>query len=324
MNLQKRRRILLIAGLIYLLCACVLIGVRFYAIYTVVDPETGFFNQSAPWLDFAVLGFAAVSVLFLLVCLLFGVRFSTRAEKKDPDHPAITRLTEQTTGTRIVFSFDSMPRIFLSAFCGFSLITFSFLSLLELELQTSELFLQVFAIFAGLYLLLQYTPWFPLYSKRRTLLSLLPVLWSAFHLAAHFLSAARIATGEYHNWQMVMLAAVCVFFYLQTLFTTPSRTLYHFNLYYAMGLIGSALCMIFALPILILSNFWYYSAFLQYTNLYALMTLLTVALYLLTFSFCALSDLKRVQSEELLCSSPETAQDAEPIEANSTENGESN
>lgn len=312
MRLTVKRTVFMIVAVLYLLASLALTCARLMGIYTMVDPATGFFTQKAAWVDPVIYAFAVLTVLFLLFSLFFGVRFAAKEEKRTPNYPEISRTTSLTCGTRLIFSANSTPRIFISAFLGFSLISFSLFSLLELTLAPWEIVLQIIAILSGVYFILQYTPLLPLYSLRRTLCSLVPVIWSGVHLTSHFLSSSRIASGEYHNWQMVMLAFIALFFYLQSLFTTPKRTAYHFSFYYATGIIGAGLIFIFAVPTLLLSSFWFYSAHTQYTNLYALMSLIACALYILVFVFGAVNSLGKVENSNGLCDLPEAGDLSSP------------
>ena len=324
MNFQARKKAFFFASVFYLLVACAMVVLRTLAVYHLVDPTTGYFQSSAPFYDVAQWVFAAATILFFGFTLLFGFRFAEKKEADDGVFPHIHSKTRLTTGTRLLFANDSLLRIFISAFCGFSLITFPLLSLLEgpgqAQVQNaysdfSNLFssygfdaaLNVLAILAGLALLLQYTPVLPLYSLRRTCLSLFPVIWGVLHLAVHFLRASRSAPGEYHNWQMLMLAIIPVFFFLQTLFTTPRRPLYRYNLFFALGIIGTAATLVFAVPTLLLSSFWYYSAYTEFSTLYSLMMLVSVALYMLVFALGSLSSLKKIEDENAL-KDPENAQ----------------
>lgn len=298
MKFPAKQKAFFIAALVCLALSLIVMGLRIYVVYSMVDPATGFFTKAADWVNVAAFAYAILMILFFLFALIYGFRFCTKEEKKIPDMPSFESAKPLTKGTALVFSRASTPRVFISTFCGFSLITFSLLALIDLELTTWETWLHILSILAGTYFLLQYTPLLPLYSKRRTLASLLPVFWSGFHMVSHFLSASRIASGEYHNWQMVMLCLIALFFYLQALFTTPARRMYHFNLLYAVGIVGAGLIFIFAIPTLLLSSFWNYSAFWQFTNHYALMTLIAVALYMLVFLFGILRNLADVECEE--------------------------
>ena len=317
MSFQARKKAFFFASLFYLVLACAMVLFRTLAVYHLVDPTTGYFQKSAPFYTATEWIFSAATILLFVFLLFFGFRFAEKKEADDGVFPPVSAATPLTTGTRILFATDSIPRIFISAFCGFSLITFPLLSLLESPHQavsqiTSldstnpfsaygfDVALNVLAILAGLALLLQFTPLFPLYSLRRTFVSLFPMLWGVFHLVVHFLRASRSAPGEYHNWQMLMLAVIPVFFFLQALFTTPRRPLYRYNLFFVLGIIGSAATLIFAVPTLLLSSFWYYSAYTEYSTLYTLMMLVSVALYMLVFSFGSLSSLKKVEDENAL------------------------
>lgn len=294
MSLKARTRALAIASCVYLLFALATCGIRLYAMQNLVDPATGFLLQSAPWYSVSLWAFAIITLVFFAFCLVVAPSFCTRKEQKEPQKRPDFNTGALTVGTQLVFSRDSLPRIFISAFCGFALISFSVLSLMELSLSLYEVLLNVLAIPTGLFFLLQYTRLLPLYSLRRTLLSLCPVLWGVFGLALQFMTSSRVASGEYHNWQIVALISLPLFFYLQTLFTTPNRGLYRYGAFLAVSVVGAALILIFTLPTLLLANFWYYSAFRLYTNLYALMILLCFAPYFLVFAFSSLNGMRKI------------------------------
>ncbi|MBR6530683.1 MAG: hypothetical protein IKT43_04635 [Clostridia bacterium] len=297
MSLTKKRTLLTIGAAAFLFLSLVMTALRMVAIYTAVDPATGFYSADILWYDVLLTVFAAFGILFFGFSYLFGVRFCTKTETKERNLTPMDSQMRPTCGTRLMYATDSTPRIFASAFCGFSLITFALLSFIELALTPMEIALQVLAILAGIYLLLQYTPLFPLYSARRTLGALLPVIWSGATLVQYFLTSNRIATGEYHNWYILSLVTITVFFFLQSLFTTPARVLYRFHTLYAVGILGAGLTLIFTVPTLLLSSFWCYSAYMQYTNFYALMGLIACAVYMTIFLFGFLHDLGKVKNQ---------------------------
>ncbi len=320
MNFTVKRKVFFIVALVCLALSLAVMGIRIFAIYNMVDPATGFFIQPAHWIHTVIQIYSALILLFFLFALIFGFRFSSKEEKKNPGFPRIEQSTKQTAGTRLIFSHNSTPRIFISVFCGLAMVTFSVFSFIDLQLTPWEKVLHGLSIAAGLYFMLQYTPLLPLYSKRRTMASLLPVIWSGFHMVSHFLTSSRVASGEYHDWQMVMLCMIAVFLYLQALFTTPAKHTYHYNLFYAAGIFGAGLIFIFALPTIFLSSFWYYTAFRLYTNHYALMTLIAGALYMLVFVFASLNDLKQFKETDLFSDTQDNDAD-EPLktdEASST------
>lgn len=307
MRFETKKRILLCTAVAYLCLAAAVCAVRFLTLLNAVDPATGFSVLPYPPAQSAELVFLIGTLLLLLVSVWVRVPFTRKEDKRELGSP-LCATKKLYPATALFFPAESAARTFASAFFGFSLITFSLFSLTQtVSTVTPRLFIWLLAILSGIFFLLKFTPILPLYSARRVLASLLPVLWSAALLAVRFLEASRVATGEYHFWQILSLILLPLFFYSLTLFSLPKPAAHRFSLFYFTALAGSACLLIFTLPTIFLSSFWCYTAYTEFSSLYELILLLAAAIYQLIFLFAVLHSLRQIDSEEALLSRPPCA-----------------
>lgn len=307
MEFSAKRRFFLIATILYLVCAVFFAAAHFLILRFLVDPNTGLYTEHSIYPTLLACGFAALSLILLVLSFVFRPFFATKEERKNADRTLPTpfdKHTPPTFGTRMVYARDSIPQVFASSFLGFSFLTFSVLMFVELVNDIGGAahgvldYLSLAAAFlSGLYFLLQSSGLMPLYSVRRALCSLLPVIWGALCLANCFIKASRSATGEYHEWEVLTIAAVTVFFFLQAQFNLPRREGYRYHWLFAVGLIAAALILLYSFATVLLSSFWIYS---PHSPLYALVIDLAVCLYILVSHCSALRTLRSAQEESSL------------------------
>lgn len=295
MKFSIKKTLLLMTAIVFLVTSLFVGAFRAYTLFTAVDPTSGFYTTHSSLSNVVYAVYAGLSVLVFLVPFVARIRLAKKGQL--PAEQNVVR-TSAAPGTRLAFFRESTLCTFVSAFLGFSLITFSVMSFIDLERSVLSVIICILGVFSGLYFLSLPSGLFGLYSTKKTLLSVLPIAWSLLMLVAYFWSSSRIAVGEHHRFQIACMVCVPLFFYAQTLFLLPDAAYHRYHLFYSAALACAGLTLVYALPTLLLSAFWIYSAYTSYTSLYELMMLLSVALYAVVHLFRSLSALRKIPSEE--------------------------